>query len=253
MKTILLVLIGLCPISLSAQINESDTLKTKASLSLTGLYQQGNVETVIFRAQSELSFHPWKKSVFKTNNSYVYQEFGNQKADEDILSRNFLYINPDKKVHPLLLGFVSTNFRRKINLRYLMGVGISFQVLSKKYHWLKFSISSEVEQTDFSTFDFNRSQYDGTKSINTIRGTLWISGKYHLIKERVILSHESYIQPSLEENNNFRWRADLGLDMPVWKFLNFSVNYLQSFESIVIQDQNQQDRFLTFGITLKSF
>ena len=253
MKTILLVLIGLFPISLFAQINESDTLKTKASLSLTGLYQQGNVETVIFRAKPEFSFYPWKKSVFKTNNSYVYQEFGNEKADEDILSRNFLYINPEKKVHPFLLGFVSTNYRRKINLRYLVGVGFTYQILNKKNQWLGISVSSEVEQTDFSTFDFNRSQYDGTKSINTIRGTLWIGGKYHLIKDRVILNHESYVQPSLEESNNFRWRAEIGLEMPVWKFLNFTMNYLQSFESIVTQDQNQQDRFLTFGITLKSF
>ncbi|MGM0458462.1 MAG: hypothetical protein ACQERO_03890 [Bacteroidota bacterium] len=39
------------PVSLSAQINESDTLRTKDSLSLTGFYQDGNVETKIFRAQ----------------------------------------------------------------------------------------------------------------------------------------------------------------------------------------------------------
>ncbi len=104
---------------------------------MTGFYQQGNVETVIFRAQSELSFHLWKRSIFKTNNSYVYQEFGNQKADEDILSRNFLYLYPDKKVHLLVLGFLSTNFRRKIDLRYLVGAGVMFQILSNKHHWLK--------------------------------------------------------------------------------------------------------------------
>lgn len=253
MKTILLFFIGLCPISLFGQINESDTLKTKASLSMTGFYQQGNVETVIFRAQSELSFHPWKRSIFKTNNSYVYQEFGNQKADEDILSRNFLYLYPDKKVHPLVLGFVSTNFRRKIDLRYLVGAGVTFQILSKKHHWLKLSVTSEVEQTDFATAVFNRSQYDGTKSINTIRGTLWVSGKYHLVTDRVIISHESYVQPSLEKRNNFRWRADIGLEMPVWKFLNFRINYLQSYESIVIENDKQQDKILTFGFTLKSY
>ena len=74
MKKVLYCLLFL-PVFLSAQINESDSLNLKASLSLTGVWQSGNVETLIFRAKSELSFKPWKKWVFKTKNSYVYQEF----------------------------------------------------------------------------------------------------------------------------------------------------------------------------------
>jgi len=54
------------PIFLSAQINESDTLNLKANLSLTGFYQGGNVETLIFRAKSDFSFKPLKKWVCKT-------------------------------------------------------------------------------------------------------------------------------------------------------------------------------------------
>ncbi|MGM0745948.1 DUF481 domain-containing protein [Rhodohalobacter sp.] len=74
-----------------------------------------------------------------------------------------------------------------------------------------------------------------------------------MVTDRVIISHESYIQPSFQERNNFRWRADIGLEMPVWKFLNFRINYLQSYESIVIENDQQQDKILTFGFTLKSF
>ena len=59
MKNLLFYLLFF-PIFLSAQINESDTLRVKASLSLTGFYQSGNVETLIFRAKSDLSFKPWK-------------------------------------------------------------------------------------------------------------------------------------------------------------------------------------------------
>ena len=68
------------PIFLSAQINESDTLKVKANLSLTGFWQGGNVETLIFRAKSDLSLKLHEKWVFKTKNSYVYQEFGKDKS-----------------------------------------------------------------------------------------------------------------------------------------------------------------------------
>lgn len=255
MKNILRIFCFL-PLILSAQINESDTLKIKANLSLTGFWQAGNVETLIFRAKSDLSIKPWKKWVFKTNNSYVYQEFGKEKADEDILSLNFLYFNPERNIYPLVLGFLSTNFRREIDRRYLVGAGVTFQVLkSEKTHknWLKFSLTGEYEETDFSNTDFNRSDYDGNEKINTLRGTLWVNGKYYLFKDKVILSHESYIQPSLEQSDNYRWRADLGLELPVWKFLNFKINYLHSFESIVIENQEQEDQFLTFGFTLKSY
>ncbi|MCE2613110.1 DUF481 domain-containing protein [Flavobacteriaceae bacterium D16] len=243
----------LIPFCLVAQINESDTLNLKANLSLTGFWQGGNVETLIFRAKSEVSFIPWKKWVFKTQNSYVYQEFGREKADEDILSLNFLYINPERKIYPLLLAFVSTNFRREIDARYIAGVGVTFQLMKKKKNFLKFSISSEYEETNFDNNNFNFAEYDGSESINTFRATLWVNGKYYLFKDKVIFSHESYFQPSLEYGNNYRWRSDLALEMPVWKHLNFKINYLNAFESVVIEGQEQGDRFLTFGFTLKSY
>ena len=241
------------PTFLLAQINESDTLNLKAKISLTGFWQGGNVQTLIFRAKSDLSFKPWKKWVFKTQNSYVYQEFGKEKADEDILSLNFLYLNPDKKIYPLLLGFVSTNFRREIDVRYLFGAGFTYQVINSEKSWLKLSMTSEYEHTNFSKTNFNLVEYNGQEIINTARSTIWLNGKYHLFKKKIILTHESYIQPSLSKSNNYRWQADVGIELPVWKYLNFKLNYLHTFESLVIENQKQQDKFLTFGFTLKSY
>ncbi|MTB52422.1 DUF481 domain-containing protein [Lewinella sp. W8] len=241
------------PALLAAQINESDTLDFRADLSLTGFYQGGNVETLIFRAQSGLAFKPWKNWVFKTQNSYVYQAFGRMKADEDILSLNFLYINPEKKFYPQLLGFVSTNFRRAIALRYLLGSGVTYRALGEKDHWLKVSLSAEFERTNFDRMDFNRSAYDGNATIETVRGTLWMHGRYALFDGKTIFTHVNYFQPSLRQSDNFRWRADFSLDFPLWKHVNFKINYLSTFESIVVAGQEQQDRQLTFGFTVKSY
>lgn len=252
MKNIALILL-LLPTLLIGQINESDTLDVKAGLSISGLYQGGNVETLIFRAKTDLSLRTGKNFVFKNQNSYVYQEFGNVKADEDILSLNFLYLNPEKRIYPFVLGFVSTNFRREIDLRYLMGTGVTFQLINIEYYWLKISLSSEYERTNFKRASFNLEEYNGAESINTFRGTIWVNGKYHLIKNKMILLHESYFQPSLQKSNNYRWQADVGLELPLSKFLNFKISYRHTFESIVIENQQQQDRFLTFGFTLKSY
>lgn len=242
------------PVFAFAQINESDTLRVKAGLSLSGFWQSGNIQTLTFRANSDFSFKPWKKAVFKNQNSYVFQEFGDDgKDDEDFLSLNFLYFNPERKVYPLLLGFVSTNFRRKIDVRYLVGGGVSYQFHRKNKDWIKASLTTEYERTNFNETRFNYTEYNGINSINTFRATLWLNGKYHFFKDKVILSHESYVQPSLEKKNNYRWRADITAEFPIWKFLSFRINYLHTSESIVVFDQEQEDQFLTFGFSIKNY
>jgi hypothetical protein len=55
------------------------------------------------------------------------------------------------------------------------------------------------------------------------------------------------------QSNNFRWQADVSLELPLWNFLNFKINYIHSFENIVIENQKQEDNFLTFGFTLKTY
>jgi hypothetical protein len=248
-----IVLLLYFPFALIAQNTKEDSLNWKANLSLTGFFQAGNVETLIFRAQSNLSIDIGSNLVYDSRNSYVYQEFGQVKADEDILSLNFIRFKSDRKISPLVLAFVSTNFRREIDLRTLFGTGVTVKLLEDKKNSLKLSITSEYEQTSFGTQTFNRGMYNGSSSINTFRGTLWVSGKYKVFDNKVILSHESYYQPSLEEGNNYRWQADLGVEFPVSKVFSFKMNYLQTFESIVIANQKEEDRFLTFGLTIKNF
>lgn len=252
MKKVFFLLL-FCPLLLTAQLDESDTLRIKAGLSLTGFWQRGNVQTSIFRGRTDFSVRPWKKWVYKNTNSYVYQAFGKVKADEDILSLNFLYFNPHRRVYPLMLAFMSTNFRRAIDSRYLIGAGATFQVLRKQKQTLKFSLTFEYEATAFDQTNFNRPEFNGKRNINTLRSTIWVNGKYHVFDKKIILSHESYFQPSLENSENYRWRAEVGLEFPIWKFLNFTVNYIDTFESIVILGQVQEDRFLTFGFTIKSY
>ena len=138
-------------------------------------------------------------------------------------------------------------------MRYLFGAGVTYQILNNKKNWLKLSVTSEYEYTDFTETNFNINEYDGRETITTMRGTVWLNGKYNVLKKKVIFTHETYIQPSLSKGDNYRWQADFGLELPVWKYLNFKINYLRTFESLVIETQKRQDEFLTFGFTLKSF
>lgn len=241
------------PFLLMGQSQQTESLKIKAGINLSGFFQSGNVETTILRAKSNIVVKPLARWSFQNENSYVYQEFGKQKADTDVLSLNFVRYNMTKKITPFVLSFFSTNFRRQIDYRYLVGVGGTYNVLDSNHHLFKLSLSSEYERTNFLNSDFNVQSYDGVSKVTTFRGTLWLYGKHSWFQKKVILSHETYFQPSLQERDNFRWQTDVTLEFPIWKYLSVTVNYRHAYEGIVIQNEKQQDDFLTFGLELKNY
>jgi hypothetical protein len=232
-----------------AQINESDTLLLQSKVSLTGNWQTGNVELLSLRSKLDVSFAPTKNIVFKTQNAYFYQEFYKKKADEDVFSRNFLYLSPQKRIYPFLMGFISKNYRRKIDFRYFFGAGLTFQIIKKPKHILKFALSGIYESTEFSKDIFNKEEYNGKFEINTWRTTAWIFGKHYLFNKKAILHYEAYIQPSIEKQHNFRWQTEVGMDVPLWKGLNFTSNYIYTYEGIIIKNLKNKDSIMTFGIS----
>lgn len=252
MKRLLYILL-LSASAASGQVKDKDSIQLRIDLSLTGFWQGGNVETLIFRAAHKIDYQFAKNVKFRSQNSYVLQEFGRSKADEDILSLNFLNINTHKRLSPLALAFFSTNYRRQIDYRYILGGGMSYEVLKKKKHKINMSLTGEFEHTEFQTTDFKIDDYDGFTAINTWRSTLWFQGEHHLFSNKMILKHEFYFQPSLQECDNFRWRGDISLEFPVWDFLNFKMNYYRTYESVVVAPQLQEDEFLTFGFTIKNY
>ncbi len=249
----LLLLFALLPFCLFAQKTDSDTLKLKADASLNGFWQTGNVTTFIFRTRANLSYRPWDKWILTSRNSYLYQEFGRVKADVDIESLNFLSFDPDRRFFPLVIGIVTSNFRREIDLRYKIGAGVTYKLFDSEDVKLRFSLSSEYENTHFDKDQFNFDEYNGSTYINTVRSTLWVSGEYHVFDKKLILKHIAFFQPSLGDSNNFRWEADLTAELPISKKFAFNANYLHTYERIVVEDQKQADRFLTFGFTYKSY
>lgn len=122
-----------------------------------------------------------------------------------IFSASILYnFKPNRKSYPLILGFASTNDRREIDVRYLLGAGMTYQLVNADNHWLKFSPSCEFENTHFFRSDFNFAEYNGMSSIPTCRGTFWANGKYQLFNKKLEFNHEIYFQPSLEDRPNYR-------------------------------------------------
>lgn len=232
-----------------AQINESDTLLMQFATAFTGSVQTGNIEAIALRAKADFSFAPTNAWAFKTQNSFRYQEFYDNKADNDLYSRNFFYLWQHRRVYPFAMAFVSTNFRRKIDFRYFAGGGATWQLLRRPGQTVKTALSGVYESSRFTTDTYNYPEYDGSDEINTWRVTAWLFGKHTLAGGHLRLYYEAFLQPSLEHRNNFRWQTEVGLEWPVWKGLSFAANYLFTHENIVAGSVKPDDRLLTFGVS----
>lgn len=239
----------LLAVNVEAQLNESDTVKFQLRAGLTGNYQQGNVNIVTIRSRLDFTYAPVKHVVFKSQNSSLYQEFSSKKADNDIFSRNYIYYWPQRKIYPFGIAYISTNYRRKIDTRLFAGAGVTYQLLNKTYHVIKLSANAVYETNTFKGTVYNYSQYNGSNTINLWRGTLFIGGWNYLLEKKLRFYYDGYYQPAFNNSNNYRTQFDIGVDFPVWKGLNFTTLYTFTHENVVIQNVQQEDKILTFGIT----
>lgn len=247
--TLAFLLCGLLSYTLSAQINESDTLLLQHYTALTGNVQTGNFKAFAFRAKYDLATTPSTSWAFKTQNTYRYQSFFGRKVDNEFSNRNFAYLHPHHRFYPFAMAFLSGNFRRKINFRYFTGVGLTWQALRQRHHVLKLSTSAVYEQTRFAANTYNFTEYDGPDRIGTWRATLRLFGKHTLAANRLRLYYEAFWQPSVQSANNYRWHTEVGLDFPVWKGLSLNASFLYDHENVTARSVQQNDLIATFGLS----
>lgn len=249
MKKNILLFIFSCSLgTVTAQLNESDTMRFQLRAALTGNYQRGNVEVLNIKSKLECSFSPHTNWVIKSQNSSLYQAFYSAKADNDIFSRNYIYYKPQLRFYPFAIGYISSNYRRKIKTRYFAGAGITWQAFNTKNHVLKLSASTVYESTRFRSASYNLVAYNGNNKIDCWRATLYTGGWNYLLKKHLRIYYDAYWQPALNNSRNYRTQLDIGADLPVWKGLSLNVLFAFTHENIVIEKVKQEDKILTFGL-----
>ncbi len=252
MKCLFAVLLSLLmPMVVWCQLNESDTVKFQIRASVSGNYQKGNVELLALRSKLDITYAPVKSFDFKSQNNSLYQSFFGTKADNDLFSRNYLYYKLQHKVYPFAIGYISANFRRKIDFRYFAGAGVTYQVIRRSENQIKFSVSAVHEQTNFKGSTYNFSEYSGNSKIKVWRATAYVAGWHYFFQKHLRIYYDAFWQPAFNNSNNYRTQFDLGADFPVWKGLAFNVLYTYTHENVVIQNIKPNDRILTFGLSYK--
>lgn len=232
-----------------AQLNESDTATFQVRASVTGVYQRGNVDYRALRGNVAAVLRLSERFTAQTQNTSLYQAFFGQKADNDLDSRNFLYYRPEARLYPFAIGFLSTNFRRKLAFRYFAGAGLTGQLVQRPRHVLKLSAGLVYEASRFSESAFNYQEYTGNEEIAVGRATLYAAGWHYLAGKTIRLYYDVYAQPSLSDQNNYRIHLDVGTDVTIGKGFSFTALYVFSHENVVVQGVQPNDALLTFGLS----
>ncbi len=232
-----------------AQLNESDTTRFQVRAALTGIYQRGNVDYLALRGNLAMTVRLSDALAFKTQNTSLYQEFFERKADNDLDSRNFWYYRPQRWVYPFAMGFLATNFRRKLDFRYFVGSGVTGQVIRRPQHVLKLSAALVHEVSEFSDQTFNYEEYTGEPQISVWRATFYAAGWHDLFNNTMRLYYTIYGQPSLSDQHNYRIHLDVGADVKIGQGISCSVLYSFSRENVVVEGIQQDDALLTLGFS----
>lgn len=237
--------------NLSAQLNESDSIRWQVKFNATASVLDGNVARTLLLTRIEVA-HANERWGMSTRNDYQYGRTFYNLTENDVISYNFIYIKPLARVYPYVMGLVETNLRRRIDFRYQVGPGVSWNVVRKKTSFVKLSVTGTYENTQYNGSVFDDEQYSGSTVLDTWRLTGRIFGKHRLL-DKVRISYEFWWQQSLSDRVNYRFHTEEAVELPVTKHIAFRTAVRYSYENIELVGLKPYDLFWTYGLTITNF
>jgi hypothetical protein len=235
-----------------AQLNRNDTIPWQVKLTASGSMLDGNVSRLLLMNRLEVAYADplWGMS---SRDDYQYGTTKHVKTEDDFVSCNFIYLRPQKKVYPFLMGIVETNYRRKIGFRYQLGPGVSYTISSRKNSLVRVSLTGTYEHTRFGGTRFENLSDTLLNTIDVGRLTVRLYGMQRLFDDKLRFTCEFWLQQSVSDRCNYRIYNEEIFEVPFNKNLSFRTALRYSYENIRIQGLKPNDLFWTFGLTLSNF
>lgn len=235
-----------------AQLNESDSLRFQVRFTSAGSLLEGNVARLLLLNKLELARanETWG---FSSRNDYQYGTTFHRRTENDVLSFNYLYYRPLARVYPYLMVLAETNWRRRIDFRYQVGPGLTWNVLARKEHILKLSATVSYERTLYRDTTYEDERYNGSRTIETMRLTGRLYGRHKLADDKLRVHYEFWFQQSLAYRPNYRYFSEASLELPLSKKVAFRLGARYTYEHIELLGLKPYDLYATYGITLTNF
>jgi hypothetical protein len=232
-----------------AQLTESDTSNFSWKLSSNGSWLTGNVERLLILSSADVTII-YETLAFRSSNTYQYGTVGKRLTENDLFSRNFLYLFPKNEVYPYMMGWIETNKRRNFSFRYQIGPGFSWGFNNDESSSIKISFTATYEMTNYRNSVYSDDKYNGENTIELIRGTIRLFGKHNLFDNKIRLAYEAWGQWAFEDKDNYRFYGNIFVEYPLTKLFSFRTGYNYYYESVVLSGVKPRDSFLFFGVSI---
>ena len=254
MKLLFKFLVCLCLLGLALPINaqllEADTARWAYGLTGNLYLSKGNVDRLLLRTDASVK-HLGEGWGFASEQTYQYGTFGPLRTENDVFSRNFAYLKPQKRVYPYLMVWLERNLRKQINFRYQIGPGISADIVKQSNYLLKVSLTATWEHSRFAGNDFVNADPQASPDIATPRLTPRLFGEHRMFAGRLLLQHETWFQQSLRFRANRRFHQVLVWQLPLGKVFAFRSRLDYMYEHVGLRGVAQGDLYLTAGVQVK--
>jgi hypothetical protein len=177
---------------------------------------------------------------FTLSPSLLYGQAGRVVYDRDVLITATTQLFPNDQFfgHGTIAYDVSK--RVKLESRWQAGAGAGVNILRMDGHSVSLAHAFVYENTRFNLDEGNR----------TWRSSFRLKGSHRFFDRAIVLSHESYYQPSLQHSSDVRWRVVVSLDFPITKNLSLRTTMDNNHESVVLTGRKQDDLRWTFGVSV---
>ncbi len=218
-----------------------DSTVIRARIASDGTAQFGNVQRVLLRNTFVSSLrNQWFEAELQT--LYVYGEQAKIVTENDLLCNINTGVDIYENGSMLIFGTYEASRLRRIQHRYQIGIGPKYIISNtESSHW-----------TGSAVCLIDRTTFESREELSSNRFSLRIKGRQTIIEKKLMFSTEMFYQPSLSDfSNDFRWRSNTRLEIPVSNTIAITCSFAYSYESITRLGRLPGDTAITFGLIVQ--
>lgn len=230
---------------------------TVVNLSVGGAYYAGNLDQLQLNTRSYIGYSadPFGNDTI-INGFRIYSRFSDG-ADFKRVADDLSVINvPFWYVHEKFYVFSTQSYAwsqsHLIDARLGLSLGAGYTPIRERQFLMRFAVSGVLDYADYDSETFSRDvEHDGDIRL-VPRASLFSNGWYRIKGAPVSLRWLVWVQPSVLDADDFRVRADVNVNIPIYGPIALSWAVLYQYESVTAATVEPDDLRTTFGITWRA-
>lgn len=237
---------------LHAQYEENDTARWNFNSTVSVRLNTGNIQRFLITPEANVAHIAKNKWWgFTARQRYTYGRFGKLWTENDLLSRNFIYLIPEKRIYPYWMAWFQTHEGQRLKFRYQVGPGVTFVALKKKQQVIKFSITATFEQNWYKAAGLTGFADSATANFNTWRATGRLYGTHNIVPKVLDLYYEILFQQSLVKIKDWRVFLESGINVRVIKGFSLRTFINYDYQTVHQIKVKPGDLVLNVGLSYK--